>query len=133
MIDWSTTTPPPSAARPAIDEAITNLGVFEIRVLEGERTGESAQITRAFRSWSHPYDGEHFVHCWDEDLGLGFYWEGDDHDGGVWVQYDLDARCNALPRYDERGTRRGDNESGDLAATPFGTDPTAALNARPAP
>ena len=131
-IDWSTRPPQagPPQERPEIIEGITMLEIFELRVLEGEHAGKFAEITRAFRSWSPGQDGEHYVHAWDENLEIGFVFDQDgDELDGTWVQYSLDARALHLPRHDERGTHRSDNPSGDLAKTPFGTNPSAALTA----
>lgn len=136
-IDWSARPPQaePPQDRPEIVPGITMLEVFTVRVLEGEHEGKEANITRAFRSWSPGQEGEQYVHAWDENLQIGFVFDLTNQDethnelGGTWIQYSLDARALALPRHDERGTRRVDNPSGDLSRTPFGANPSAALAA----
>ena len=128
-VDWAKKeTPAIVSPRPPIDEEITLLSTFEFVALEGPQQYETLQITRAFRSWSPNHDGDHFVHIWAEDDGLGFVADIPSEDAPVvWLQYTLDAKSARLPLYDERGTSRSENPEGRLKNNPLGTNPAVPL------
>ena len=122
-IDWDLVAPPTAATMPAPLRAASTgqLGTTELPALEGPKVGEVLQITRTFCSWSPTQEGEHFVHAWAGFDDIGFVADIPNPSAEeliIWRQYDIDARCDRLPRWNQTGTRGPGNPKGLLSLTP---------------